>query len=222
VNRDSLRVPRQIGDLRLVENVHELGWLPVVTHRGGTLGSYVPRGFESGIRILDAIWSDELSRDLVWSDLGLPIGAPGVQDLLDLILSGNQGAAVARGEYVFEQMRSKTLEAIEGVIASSFPNTSRCLYALWTLDTYFESRDHEFAYDMSDIRKCYVYEGPLEGWRSLWPDILPSAWWSTDQAWCLTRDVDINFCFVAGPKTMTEKLLASDLPCVSVGWDDPF
>jgi hypothetical protein len=60
-------------------------------------------------------------------------------------------------------MRAETSEVIEGIIASCFPDTSRCEYALWMMDTCFANQDDPFAYDMSDIRWCYVYEGPLAG-----------------------------------------------------------
>jgi hypothetical protein len=224
VNQSSSGIPRRLGDLQLVENCFDLGWLPVVTHDGRTSGSYVPRGFESGVRILDAIHSRQLGRDLDWSDLSRTIAAHGLQDALNVRLSGKEDLDGTGGEFVPERMRSGTLEVIEGIVASCFPGPSRCLYALSNLNAILKPSpylDASLGYAISYIRKCYVYEGSLESWRSIWPTILPSLWWSTDRSWCFARDIDINWSYVAGPTKLTEQLLASDLPCASVVWDEP-
>ena len=163
-----------------------------------------------------------MGRDLQWSDLNRNIAAYGRPRGVQAVLSHDDSDLDdTQAEYVFEQMRSKTSEVIEGNIASCFPDTSLCRYAALTIDTYFDTQDDALAYNMSDIRRCYVFEGPLEGWRSLWPDILPSLWWSTGREWCMTRDIDINWSYVAGPATLTQRLLASDLPCAAVEWDEP-
>jgi hypothetical protein len=212
-------VPRQLGDLHLVENCFDLGRLPVVTHDGRTAGSYVPRGFESGVRVLDAIHSRQLGRDLDWSDLSRTVAVHGVQDGVSAVLAGRDDSE--DGEFVHERMRFRTLEAIEGIIANWSPRSSRCLHALSNMNRILEGLfDASLGYAISDIRNCYVYEGSLESWRSIWPAILPSLWWPTDRSWCLARDIDINWTFVAGPTNMTEQFLASDVPCASTDWDE--
>ena len=220
MEKNKLGIPEQLGELRLVENLFELGWLPVVAHNGRPSG-YVPRGFESCVRVLDAIYSDRLGRDLRWSDLDRTIAAHGLQGGLSVRLSGKEDLDGTRGEFVPERVRYRTLEVIETQIASCFPGPTRCLYALSNLNPLFNPLFNvSVLYSISDIRSCYVYEGGLGNWRSIWPEILPSLWWPTDRKWCVARDIDINWSYIAGATALTDRLLATDLPCAPVDWDE--
>jgi hypothetical protein len=205
-------IPKSIGNLRLVEDTSVLGWLPVVTHDGENAQSFFPHGFESCVRVLDAIYSRQLGRDLNWADIREDTTSFGLSEGVKAAYSPFNDSGV-RGGYVPELMRTETLETIEAIIASHFPDSSECFYALWSGDTFFESFDASIAHSLSSIRHCYIYQGSLESWRSIWPLILPSLWWSAERSWCLARDVDIPWSYIAGPVDFTDLLAESGLPC---------
>jgi hypothetical protein len=179
----------------------------------------VPRGLESCVRILDAIHSEEMNRDLDWSDIRDDVASFGLINGVEASMSRYDEPGV-RGHFVPERIREHTLQVLEAVISSSLPPRTRCWYALWAQDTFFGSFDESLAYKVSPIRHCYLYEGSLDSWRSLWPAILPSLWWPDDRSWCVARDVDIRWTYVAGSAKLMERLMASGLSCDQAAWDD--
>jgi hypothetical protein len=216
-------LPSRIGDLDLIRNASIVGWLPYISHDGESTQSFVPRGFESCVRILDAIYSDELGRDLTWIDLGKNIEDFGLINGIEVAVSGSEESRVS-GHIVPTKLRKHTLEALETHLGAASPKAAQCWYALWMQDSFFDSvqlAGADFEYKLSSIRNYCLYGGALEAWRSLWPVILPSLWWPGGRSWCVARDVDIRWTYVAGSNQLIDGLVSSDLPCERVDWDEP-
>lgn len=213
--------PTGIGELQLIADFSEIGWLPVVSHDEPYTRAFVPTGYECCVRILDALYSRSSERDLGWDDIRPDTVGRSLVEGIETVLRRHDAPGV-KAEYVPERMRQATLQSLEASICTSneVGNQLPCFYALWSEDSVFAQPAVDCVFNISSIRSCYLYQGRFAGWRSLWPNILPSLWWPFDRLWCIARDVDLMWTYVAGTSELIERLLVSDLPCEEAQWDE--
>jgi hypothetical protein len=214
-------IPKHLGDLQLVDDLAEVAWLPAVSHDGPTTRSFVPRGYQRCIRVLDAIYSDTLGRDLKWEDIRPDTTNLGLIDGIEAVLSrfGDSGIA---GELVPTRLRRTTLEMLQLILDSGAPGAggTECWFALWSDDVMFPLPSSPMAYRLSSVRYCYIYHGYVASWRSIWPTLIPSLWWPIDRSWCIAHDVDLRWTYIAGSEELADSLLTSGLPCEEAPWDE--
>jgi hypothetical protein len=224
----------------LVEDFSAADWLlPLLSHRGGEVRSWVPEVFDayarvfypivrSGIRVGDKI-ADRDPASLRWSDVASRNGwtvhpemaaaavlrpAPGARMDPDDVDARNVGMTLGDGQF----------EALASILTRHTQTPDVTWYGLW--EGYGDLMvglaptpgrrkvhrvDHPKVLELPD-RNYLLYRAPIAAWkvfRSAEHSEVPDLWWPEDKSWIVATDTDFEWLYVGGTNECIAEVVAS-------------
>ena len=201
-------------------------------NRPPKVGSWVPSGYETYIRILHparrsvnrrskpvrwgevARWSGrKIHTSVSFSELSTPLPEAGL-------------GPRPWNEPPYEDGMSKeeTLE-LAGVLADFTDTPETCWFAMWdgygVLQMPLQEGPEKIHLTARDYR---LFEGSLREISSFQFGSFyqpPNIWWPDDRAWCVSSEIDLDTTLVGASRQCIDRILQSDFETIEVGIEDP-
>ncbi len=155
-----------------------------------------PQGFDAYARIFFPFDADSLS----WTEAARRNGrtAHALMERETLAAGG-----VVAPHTLADRLSQQQFEALLAIL-SRHTSSADSWFLVWSGFGELKPRAPQLSLPMG--RDLYLLRGPLAGYAEF-PDT-PSYWWPEDRAWCVSSDVDFEWCYLAGTAACVTEVLA--------------
>jgi hypothetical protein len=219
-------------DSELQTDVTPVAWLIGRLHFAGTVGAWIPGGFERYARVLHPAM--EGRRFVRWRELsawsGKPLHRTAWADDLLVRSDGSPWEGAGR-----ERPREELEDPDFGQLVEHLDHATRTPGQLWALVwTGYGGMPPYPALELSpsltsSVRSYVLFGAAIEpGERapdpsaSVYPPYPPTFWWPADRAWFVSTDIDSTSTYVGGSVDLIERVLSDEgLEANPAELDDP-
>lgn len=186
-------------------------------HPGLPVGCFVPRSLPAVCRLLHP-WQDQADRLVRWNDVVAVTDAADRAELARRVSGARYGKetpvnTAALGEPREGQLDLHSATPLIGTLARATTTPDDVFFAVWNgWGDIPPTRFPGAAQLDTPARGHFLLRGPLEGAltsvsaSSVGPDPVSGIWWPEDRAWLVHTEVDFDWTFIAGTKTLMQDL----------------
>jgi hypothetical protein len=239
------------ADIEWSQEVEAAAWIEKRLHPFGhnDIGSVVPEGFDSYVRLLHPCRSGPIGERVVrWSEVAQWSGRQ-VNGSISFEELSKPSGPVHNPFPWFEEPEQGTLtrgdtEALVSILSAYTATPEQCWFCVWNgygwdrhgplhrrgtpkpeyLPDPIPAKVRNGRLVRLPGREYYLYRGPIAQALTFvdYERQSPNLWWPEDRLWCVASEIDLCWTYVGGSRDMTDAILSDDrLESVGVLICDP-